>query len=98
MNDILYKYCHYKNDLGDIIFKWKQVVPTHQREEILLKTYDIPRAGHMRDSLKRLKRSKLTFIGRECFVKLKNMSHNAKFVKHRNTQPKSSMLLWVHRK
>lgn len=47
MNEILYKYCHYKNDLGDIAFKWKQVVPTHLRKDILLKVHDIPRAGHM---------------------------------------------------
>lgn len=47
MNDLLYKYCHYKNDLGDLVFQWKQVVPTHLREEILLKAHNIPRAGHM---------------------------------------------------
>lgn len=47
MNDLLYKYCHYKNDIGDIVFQWKQVVPTHLREETLLKVHNIPRAGHM---------------------------------------------------
>lgn len=47
VNDVLYKYCSTKTDIGDQVFNWKRVVPLQLRKDILLNAHNVPSAGHL---------------------------------------------------
>lgn len=47
VNEVIYKYCSTKSDIGDQVFNWKRVVPLSLRKDILINAHNVPSAGHL---------------------------------------------------